>query len=553
MKTTTHKQVVIAMSSSNMTISQYVFSHKGCDISDANKIVSMAAEFLSIAAYGVRDKEINSGIGVEDRPNFNCKAIKRLLDDRMDQETVIKQVKMDGEVHLWSSLSVSEKNSAKLEESIGHVKIEGMTGREVASAVPANEAMQSDYTLKFFLPYYYMWQTHNYKTMLLERDEEGSTFVFSKDVLEKRLIDDRQEEKVTAFYAYTRAKQLRLAGDTNKLAKTDGAFKQEDSHIHLAVVEDGKKLLAQLVSINASWPNLPSVDFPDDIQGDQRHIMDEAGRKADGVATQSIENDTREWVANRAGPTRLTTIESVMGTCGVITLNLVIVSCELDIIGYLLGAVAYWKIEAIITKVLIVLMPIAYFVVLVARVAGLLGKPMDGDEMKPFHFLPMGRLGIIMRPGSADKNDVLQLFRVNTLSTLTLGISGILSIAIGLSMEQLSIDSVEAQFSLSSLGLSVLVTILYFTPLLKVIQAMAEVEKEKTICNREIFQMREKIERESLKSKQEIRQQVMNKLGVSREEVEHKLPMAADNRVFMTAYEAIMRANMVSKVRTLMR
>jgi len=187
----------------------------------------------------------------------------------------------------------------------------------------------------------------------------------------------------------------------------------------------------------------------------------------------------------------------------------VLVGCEIDLIGFALAFADYWYMDVLIIKLLLVVMPVGYlvavFIYFVRKPHAQVHPPPasdDGDTSKAkseddesttyakrklkamdlqfFHFLPIVRYYLIIKEKEAV--DIEATFRVNSLSSFTLGVAQISAMIFLLIVQKQSM-TIFVKINIISQGINWFITFLYFlTPVSSMMGAQLHVSSlnEKT-------------------------------------------------------------------------
>jgi hypothetical protein len=247
----------------------------------------------------------------------------------------------------------------------------------------------------------------------------------------------------------------------------------------------------------------------------------------------------------------------VMSMLGTITFNLTIVSCELDMVGYVLGSLAYYETSAVMGKLLICAMPVAYVLCILIRLSGVISrtrlKGLENDVLSWYHVVPMTRYVLFFKVGGAGENDVLQLFRVNTLSSFTLGIAMLVST--GIYYASGGVTNMYTVVSLVSQAASWLVTILYFTPVAKFMKVLTQVDQDirlATAAGMEVFDRKTATRKEAEKWKDDLYDQVSNLLNVPKMQIEDLVPRYSHYQHFVYMNSCALTSRAESKINVML-
>lgn len=177
----------------------------------------------------------------------------------------------------------------------------------------------------------------------------------------------------------------------------------------------------------------------------------------------------------------------------------VIIGCELDLYGFSLAAATYWNAGVIdkhcssigwVMRGMLIIGPVGYFLAVgwysyryrhaeqefaerEDEVQGLVDLPRSPQKepihLKPFHFFPILRYYLLIK--DQEPQDVEGLFRVNGLSTFTIGFAQIFCAAIGLSKNILHFD-IFLKIGVLAQAVNIGVTFIYFgTPWAQMMKA----------------------------------------------------------------------------------
>jgi len=195
---------------------------------------------------------------------------------------------------------------------------------------------------------------------------------------------------------------------------------------------------------------------------------------------------------------------------------IVVVGCELDLYGFGLSYMEYWNQENMAVRVMLVIGPTGYFLATAMYIyfhegerkkgeekrgkdsagrgtfdRGNLDRPIDIEmprhiyiaaplkrepfDMVFYHFLPVFRFYVVVKEKEAD--DIEAIFRVNSLSSFTLGVAQITGIVFHLAMSQEPL-TIFHKINIVSQGLNWFITFLYFfaNPAVSYMKGVIEVD-----------------------------------------------------------------------------
>jgi hypothetical protein len=297
--------------------------------------------------------------------------------------------------------------------------------------------------------------------------------------------------------------------------------------------EASMKQLESMSSFPDNYKNETLTDTPY-LPGIGRFVsLKEVDDKINNGLAEEVKKNIREFFESRNFQPVFSQNLRVMSMLGTITFNLTIVSCELDMIGYVLGSFAYYEESVIMGKILICAMPVAYIACILIRLSGIISRGafagIESDVLSWYHVVPMTRYVLFFKPGGAGENDVLQLFRVNTLSSFTLGIA--MLVCTVLHYAGGGNTNVYTAVSLTSQATSWLVTILYFTPVAKFMKVLTQVDQDirvTTAQGREVLDREQTSPQEGEKWKDDMYNKIASLLNVPRVQIIDLLPRYSD-------------------------
>lgn len=218
----------------------------------------------------------------------------------------------------------------------------------------------------------------------------------------------------------------------------------------------------------------------------------------------------------------------------------VVVGCEIDLYGFAMSFNEYWAQDIIIVRALLVICPFGYVLATLmymyyrseeqerinrqrsqnvakqnARTMGGLSgrghqnaqsvpdsKPellrRESVHMKYYHFLPVCRYYVVVKEQEAD--DVESIFRVNSLSSFSLGIAQIVGLLFHSAVKQQPL-TIFHKINIISQGINWLATLLYFaTPAASYMKAVIKVDAMRYNDTEYLRQLQEKYAELRLKS-----------------------------------------------------
>eukprot|EP00746_Dinoflagellata_sp_MGD_P158535 gnl/MRDRNA2_/MRDRNA2_86493_c0_seq1.p1 gnl/MRDRNA2_/MRDRNA2_86493_c0~~gnl/MRDRNA2_/MRDRNA2_86493_c0_seq1.p1 ORF type:complete len:489 (-),score=136.69 gnl/MRDRNA2_/MRDRNA2_86493_c0_seq1:477-1943(-) len=149
---------------------------------------------------------------------------------------------------------------------------------------------------------------------------------------------------------------------------------------------------------------------------------------------------------------------------------LVLVGCEIDLIGFALAFGDYWYMDVVIIQILLITMPCGYLfaVFFLCRKAPEKNKnailtwarkKLKVMDLKFYHFVPIFRYFLVIKEKTAE--DVEATFRVNSLSSFTLGVAEISGMMFLLYIQKQEM-TLFVKINIISQGINWFITILYF-------------------------------------------------------------------------------------------
>jgi len=156
----------------------------------------------------------------------------------------------------------------------------------------------------------------------------------------------------------------------------------------------------------------------------------------------------------------------------------VLVGCEIDLMGFALSFGDYWSMDVIIIQILLVVMPCGYLIAVLLYL--FLKKPQsihpdDGTgnnvripyakqktktmDLQFYHFVPIFRYYLVIKEETAE--DIEATFRVNSLSSFTLGVAQISGMLFLLLVKQQSM-TIFIKINIISQAVNWFITVLYF-------------------------------------------------------------------------------------------